>query len=84
MENDASQNAPETNLEGAAGAPASESAPVATALSVASEGAVRSVAYETLAQFAYRHNIPVNRVRELNPDGVDDNGVILYSPLRIE
>lgn len=81
---DAAQNVPEANLEGAAGAPASESAPAATALSVTPEGAVRSVAYESLAQFAYRHNIPINRVRELNPDGVSDDGVILYSPLRIE
>lgn len=84
MESDAPLATPEANLEGAAGAPAQDSPASATALSAPSEGALRSVAYESLAQFAYRHNIPINRVRELNPDGVSDDGVILYSPLRIE
>lgn len=47
------------------------------------EGNRRDVAYESAAQFAFRHNIPVNRLRELNPGCLSDDGRILVGRLTI-
>lgn len=44
---------------------------------------VRPVHYESVAQFAQRNAIPVNSVRENNPDALDDDGNITKAELRV-
>ena len=51
---------------------------------VPSDDTTRDVQYETLAQFAYRNNVPVNVVRDLNPDGVDSDGNITAPSLKVK
>lgn len=43
----------------------------------------REVHRESLQEFAFRNGVPISMVRQLNPDGVDENGNITTDSLKI-
>lgn len=63
--------------------PESELPSVAAEAKGQTDGTFRDVQYESLAQFAYRNNLPIDVARRLNPDGVDADGNITKPNLKV-
>lgn len=63
--------------------PENELPAVAAEVKGQNSGTFRDVQYESLTQFAWRNNVPIDAVRRMNPNSIDDNGNITAPSLKV-